>query len=178
MWCSGLRKATIGSGVTSFGDGTFFFCQNLETVSINADLDSIPYSAFSSCSSLTRLVIPANVTTIGDFAFRNDAALTSIYFLGSQPSLDQHAFLDTSEELVIYYLPGSTGWGSTFAGHPTETFTPFFEWDLSGDVIELQNFGGILQSSTDLITWIDYNDPVATQYDIAGIEMVFLRLKP
>jgi hypothetical protein len=43
---------------------------------------------------------------------------TGIFFTGNAPSADSSALLD-DDNATVYYLPGTTGWGPTFAGQPT-----------------------------------------------------------
>jgi hypothetical protein len=44
--------------------------------------------------------------------------LGSVYFEGNAPSLGSDVFFDDNNA-IVYYLPGSVGWGSTFGGRPT-----------------------------------------------------------
>jgi hypothetical protein len=49
--------------------------------------------------------------------------LTGIYFEGNAPPADSNPYLSTvffdDTNVTVFYLPGTTGWGSTFAGLPT-----------------------------------------------------------
>src|SRR4029079_9049323 len=66
------------------------------------------------------LTIPNSVTKIAYGAFQNCPSLTGIYFRGSAPSLDPGpAAFFGGTPAVIYYLPGTAGWGVTFGGRPT-----------------------------------------------------------
>jgi hypothetical protein len=137
--CSGLTSVTIGSGVTSLGDDAFYQCYGLTSVSIGSDVTSIGDRAFAGCSGLTSvkipngvtsiesraflacggltsLTIPNSVTSIGIKAFNSCSGLTSVYFKGNAPTYIEEWY-DTPA--TIYYLSGTTGWGSTFAGRPT-----------------------------------------------------------
>ena len=79
---------------------------------------SIGAEAFRSARGLTTLTLPSSVTSIGDWAFAGLADLTSVYFEGSSPTLGAAVFGSPSKA-IVYYLAGTTGWGSTFAGRPT-----------------------------------------------------------
>ncbi len=83
---------------------------------------NIGYDALLRCTSLTSITVPISVTSIGDFAFYGCISLTGVCFQGNAPSVGQ-AILD-SDNTTVYYLPGTTGWGSTFAGRSTVLWTP------------------------------------------------------
>jgi hypothetical protein len=79
---------------------------------------SIGDSAFSGCSSLTSVTIPNSVTSIGNNTFQNCTSLTGIYFQGNAPGVGSDAFFNDNT-VSVYYLPGTTGWGTTCGGRPT-----------------------------------------------------------
>jgi len=72
---------------------------------------------------VTNITIPGSVTSIGDQAFYHCTSLTSVYFRGDAPSLGSSVF-DSDNNATVYYLPGTTGWGTTFAGLPTVLWKP------------------------------------------------------
>ena len=71
--------------------------------------------AFEECDSLTTVAVPSSVTSIGDYAFYECGDLTGIYFAGNAPAANSTAALGEGNA-TAYYLPGTTGWNSTFAG--------------------------------------------------------------
>jgi hypothetical protein len=96
--CPGAKSGayTIPDSVTSIGHGAFSFCGILTNVTIGNSVSSIGSSAFVSCGSLTK-----------------------VYFQGNAPSIgNQYVFADDNNA-TVYYLPGTTGWGTTFGGLPT-----------------------------------------------------------
>jgi hypothetical protein len=115
--CTGLKNVALGSSVISIGDGAFSYCTNLTSVAIPDRVASIGGWAFHFCGSLTSVTIDKAVSYIGDWAFSYCSGLTAVYFLGDAPSAGSDVFLGT--EVTIYYLPGTTGWGTTFGGRPT-----------------------------------------------------------
>ena len=85
---------------------------------IPATVTSIVDFAFGGCSSLTSVTIPASVTSIGDYAFFDCTSLKAIYF-SNAPSLGGPNVFNGDNNATAYFLPGTTGWGSTFGGLPT-----------------------------------------------------------
>jgi hypothetical protein len=109
--------------VTSIENEAFDFCTNLTSVNIGNDVTNIGYLAFSSCTGLESVTIGAGVQSIGESAFCQCTALKGVYIQGNAPSLSFDVFaFDTNS--IIYYLPGTTGWGSTFGGLPTALWNP------------------------------------------------------
>ena len=150
--CTSLDFVTIPGSVTHIGDGTFGSCTSLATVHIPDSVTSIGDSAFSYCSTLISVIIPDSVTSIGsyafwdcsvlasvtignsvtnigDSAFWDCSALTSVLFTGDAPAFGFEAFASTPA--TIYYLPGSTGWSTTFGGRPTLLWNPTIQHDAS-----------------------------------------------
>jgi hypothetical protein len=52
--------------------------------------------------------------------------LTAVYFQGNAPTVDLTAFWD--DHAKVYYLPGMTGWGTTFAGLQTSEVSELLIW--------------------------------------------------
>ena len=78
---------------------------------------SIGDNAFGN-SGLTNITIPNSVTSIGDEAFIECKSLTRVYFQGNAPRSGSSLFSSDSKA-TAYYMPGTTGWGSTYGGIPT-----------------------------------------------------------
>jgi len=79
---------------------------------------SIGERAFLQSTNLTALVVPASVTSTGESAFAYCSSLAGVSFEGAAPGLGSEVF-SYSDKLTIYYSPGTSGWGPTFAGRPT-----------------------------------------------------------
>jgi hypothetical protein len=105
-------------------------------------------------SSLAALPIPNSVTNIAYGAFQNCPSLTGIYFRGSAPSLDPGpAAFFGGTPAVIYYLPGTAGWGASFEDRPTALWTlPFPLIFTSGPSFGVQSnqFGFTISWATNL----------------------------
>jgi hypothetical protein len=116
--CYNLKNLRIPNNVTTIGFGAFMYCQNLTDVVIGSSVAYIGPSAFSDCYSLTNAIIGTNVTTIEAGAFHDCRQLASVYFEGDAPTRAPDGIFFGNHIVVIYHRPGTTGWGSTFAGCP------------------------------------------------------------
>jgi hypothetical protein len=121
--CTNLTSITMDNSVTNIGLKAFLDCTSLTSVTIANGVTSIGDWAFGGCTSLTNVTIPNSVTSIGYGAFAGCTSLTGAYFLGHAPCTDSSLFSGNTNA-TVYYLPGTTGWGATFAGHPTALVPP------------------------------------------------------
>ena len=121
--CSSLTNVVIPEGVNHIGDSAFWHCSALTSVTIPNSVTNIESRAFQVCSGLTRVTIGSGVASIGGWAFFNLPNLEAAYFLGNAPTVGTSVF-DYDDKLTVYYLAGTTGWGPTFAGHPTAPWNP------------------------------------------------------
>jgi hypothetical protein len=118
IYCTSLTSLTIGNSVTNIGDDSFYDCSNLTSLTIGNSVAGIGYFAFGYCTSLTRVTIPGSVTSIVYYAFNGCTSLTKVYFTGNVPSPNDSTVFG-GDPATIYYLPGTTGWGTVFDGRPT-----------------------------------------------------------
>ena len=116
-----LGSYTVPAGVTIIASYAFDSCTNLTGVTIPNTVTNIRPYGFVSCSSLSSVTIPASVQIIGDFAFNGCDYLTNIFFSGKAPVSGMFVFSPQWVMMpkTMYYIPGTTGWGSTYAGYPT-----------------------------------------------------------
>jgi hypothetical protein len=115
---------------------------------------SIGGSAFDSCAKLTNITIPASVTSIGAGAFFSCATLTRVYFESNVRSIGSDVFL-TDKNVTVYYLPGATGWSSTFGDAPAMLWNPFGP---SGDAnvhVQANQFGFNFTGPANLLILVD-----------------------
>ena len=117
--CSSLTRVTIGSSVTSIGGDAFYDCRSLTSFTIPDSVTSIGGGAFANCTSLTSVTIGSSVTSIGQEAFTDCTSLTKVYFRGNSPTPNNDLTVFYSDHAIIYYLPGTTVWASTFDGRLT-----------------------------------------------------------
>ncbi len=113
---------TIPSTVTTIKDLAFFSCHGLTGVTIPDSVTTIGNSAFQYCYGLTNMVVGNGITTIGNSAFDYCIYVQTAYFRGNQPPAEFGSF--GSAFTMVYYLPGTTGWGTTFAGYPAVLWNP------------------------------------------------------
>jgi len=91
-----------------------------ENYTIPNSVTGIGELAFANCSNLTSVTIGTNVTSVGFAVFWNCTSLTGVYFQGNAPTADSEFYDDPA---TVYYLPGTTGWGSTFGIVPDDAPT-------------------------------------------------------
>jgi len=122
--CTNLTSVAISTNVTSLGLQSFSDCVNLTNVTIPNGVTNIGPGAFAWSTSLARITIPASVTFIDDFAFYGCTSLQEVYFQGNAPAVGSNPEfvapnVFTGDNSTAFFLPGSTGWDTNFAGLPT-----------------------------------------------------------
>ncbi len=119
--CMRLTSVAIPNNVTSIGGWAFYDCSGLTNATIGNSVTNIGDDAFMGCS-LTSVTIPNSVTYIGDSAFE-DEGLRAAYFQGNAPQLGG-SYVFSGGNVTVYYMAGTTGWGSTFGGRPAVLWSP------------------------------------------------------
>jgi hypothetical protein len=79
-------------------------------------------------------------------------SLNAVYFEGNAPSGDPTVFI-SDNQATVYYLPGTTGWGSTFGGVPTAVWTlpyPLILNNRPGLGVEANGFGFTISWATNI----------------------------
>lgn len=116
--CRALTNIAFGTRVTCIGDFAFNSCLHLKNLEITNGLDTIGSAAFFGCTGLARVTLGKELTSLGNTAFGSCRALTNITFLGNRPPERTNLFLRSTP--IVYFLPGTTGWGETYSGRPTQ----------------------------------------------------------
>ena len=121
--CTALTNVTIANGATSLGVLTFSECNALTSITIPNTVTSLESGVFNACTALTSITIPNSVTNIAGGAFIFCFNLKGVYFQGNAPTGAAGAGFDLDWNVTIYYLPGTTGWGTTLSGRPTSPWS-------------------------------------------------------
>ncbi len=111
-----------GLPVGAIGTGAFSNQLGLTRVTFPDSVTNIRSTAFQGCTSLTNVSIGKNVAGIGDLAFADCSSLTLVTFEGNRPLEVGSIFSGASP--VVYFLPGTTGWGATYAGRSAFLWNP------------------------------------------------------
>jgi hypothetical protein len=148
--CSGLTGVTIPASVTNLGNCQFYDCVGLTNAIIGNGVTSIGNYAFFAALHLNSVTIPASVTNIGNAFNYHGWNLTNAYFQGNPPVMNS-AFASYQGGLlkmmngftipVVYYLPGTTGWGSTFDHLTTLLWNPLIQAGGSSFGVQTNHFG-------------------------------------
>jgi len=175
--CSSLTNITVDPFNTNYSslDGVLFN-KSQDTLLIfpggksggylvPASVTNIDAVAFADCTGLNNITVGKSVARIGSYAFRDCTGLARIYFTGDAPLVENAAGFDDNR-LTIYYLPGTKGWGSTFAGRPAVLWNPTIQVDkaslgatpngLGFNVVGTPNIPFVVETSTRLAggTWV------------------------
>ncbi len=116
------RNYEMPEGVNRIEGSAFAGCGSLTNISIPNSVTAIGNYAFYGCTSLPSAVIGNGLTRISSGAFGDCTGLTSIYFQGNAPTTMGDVF-SGSDNATVYYLPGTAGWGPTFADGSTALWT-------------------------------------------------------
>ena len=159
--CTGLSRATISNRVTGIGEFAFQQCSNLNQILLPDRLTAITYAMFQGCTCLRSVTVPQNVTFIGDYAFDGCTNLTALYFKGNPPSLDCSVLEPCSifpwqAHPIIYYLPGTTGWGPSLSNYPTTVlWNPVAQTDGGNFGVQSNAFGFNMSGSSNLVIVVE-----------------------
>jgi hypothetical protein len=167
--CQSLASVTIGKGITTIRGGgglgmfgTFQFCNSLTRVTIPDNVTNITdgslhlggsLGAFYFCG-LTNVIVGKGLTYLGTGAFSYNANLTSVYFKGNAPTPGVDMFgvdvFHADPLAIAYYLPGATGWGTTYADIPAVLWNPETQSANNNFVAGVSQFGFDVVGTADI----------------------------
>jgi hypothetical protein len=159
---------SIGNSVTSIVDYAFDGCTSLTSITIPDNVTNIGSYAFNSCTSLTSVTIPNSVTSIGGRAFDNCLNLTGVYFQGNAPSNTSYPMFEGADNVTVYYLPGTTGWGATFAGRPTALWKPLVETSAATFGVRTNRFGFTITWANNRVVVVEAATDLASRLGSRG----------
>jgi hypothetical protein len=147
-----LTSVALPNSITNIGSRAFTYCTSLTSATIGDGVTSIGDQAFQYCTNLISITIPYGVTNIGFGAFSICYSLTGVYFKGNAPSVDPAEFWPNNQA-TVYYLPGTTGWGTTFGGRPTALWIQPLQ--ASGVGVQAKQFGFTITGPSGLIIVVE-----------------------
>ena len=111
--------------------------------------------AFAACNNLISVTIGNGVTNLAQAAFQGSPNLETVYFEGNAPGADTSVFSGDSMA-IVYYLAGTKGWESTFAGLPTRVWmqptSPYFA---AAAGVRTNRFGFTITSSSNTVVVVE-----------------------
>jgi hypothetical protein len=186
-FCTSLTKAKLPGSLTSIGAEAFYLCISLATIVLPNSLTNVGSAAFGQCTGLTRVATPDSLASVTDSMFEGRTGLTNviisggvtvlmpqafgsctrlsqIYFMGNAPLRDSSAFMG-DDGATVYYLPGTTGWGTSFGGHPTKLWNPQIKTGGSDFGVRMNGFGYRISGTADIpIAIMASTDPAASAW--------------
>jgi BspA type Leucine rich repeat region (6 copies) len=155
VYCSSLTSVVIPDGVTNLQEYTFADCTSLTSVTIGGSVGSIGSQASSAVKQTKGVAIPNALSNLESFVFQQCGDLTNIYFSGNAPTpANDTSVFSSDTNAIVYYLPGTTGWGPTFDGVPTVLWNPQAKNDANFGVQNNQ-FGFNITGSSNLVIVVD-----------------------
>jgi hypothetical protein len=159
-YCTNLTSIMIATNVTNIGMWAFDGCPKLTNITLGNIGMTFGEYVFASCTNLTSITIPPRLTNLGDHMFAFCTNLTSVYFKGNAPSLGSGAF-DGDNNAIVYYLPGTTGWGLTLGGRPTVVWNPQVQSSRATFGVRTNRFGFTITGSSNLVIVVEASTNLA-----------------
>ena len=107
-----VKRAEIGTGVTSIGSYAFNYCYSIASITIPNSVTNIEGYAFNYCYSLASITIPDGITNIGASAFAACYSLASITIPDGITSIEISAFYTCYSLAAIAIPDGITSIGA------------------------------------------------------------------
>jgi hypothetical protein len=168
--CTNLTGVTILDSVTNIGQYAFAFCSSLVSVTLPNNIESIAWYMFDGCSNLPSITIPGSVASVGLGAFQDCPNLKGVYFKGDIPGFfgdlyyfppcgclrySYEVFLGATTNVTLYFLPGTSGWGSTASGRPTVLWNPQPQTSDTSFGVRTNQFGFNIAGTSNLVIVVE-----------------------
>jgi len=118
-------------------------------ITLASTVKTIGYFSFQNCNRVTSITIPASVTLIEGGVFDKCTNLRSFYFLGNAPTV--RSSFDPSVKATAYYMSGTSRWGATLGGVPTQLFvgqTADYTYKITNTGITITKYKGATTAVT------------------------------
>jgi len=164
--CSNLTGITLGNHVAEIANWAFLGCSGLTRLALPDSANNIADAAvgafgnfvdggvFYGCSSLTNVIVGKGLSYLGIGAFSGCSNLVGVYFKGDAPTPGTTIFyvdvFGSDPSTIVYYLPGTTGWGSTYAGVPAVLWNPQIQTSDASFGVRLNGFGFNIAGTADI----------------------------
>jgi hypothetical protein len=156
----------IPDSVTSLGVFAFSGCTSLTSVTIPDSVTNGFVYAFYSCGGLVSVTIGRGVSTCNtDLPFVGCTRLRSVLFVGKAPSedCDQGDWFNDATNTTVYYLPGTTGWTSTFEGRPAVLWNPMIQVTDASFGVRAHGFGFNIAGTKNIPLVVEASANLATR---------------
>jgi hypothetical protein len=164
--CSNLTDITIGNNVADIANWAFFGCSGLTKITIPDSVTNIENApvccmgagvvggVFYGCTSLTNVIVGKGLLYLGLGTFSGCTNLLNEYFKGDAPTPGTSPlYVDvfgSDDPTTVYYLPGTTGWGSTYADRPAVLWNPQIETGDASFGVRLNGLGFNITGTADI----------------------------
>ncbi len=122
-------EVIIPEGVETIANVAFENCVNLTRIILPEGLKRIGgisrghiTGTFYNCEKLTEITLPASLEYLGYCTFGRCRNLKRAFFKGNAPKTSNGTFWNT--DTTVYYLAGTSGWGTEFDKRPTMLWDP------------------------------------------------------
>jgi hypothetical protein len=113
-------------------------------LTISEGILGIAQNACGGHQLLQSVTFPTSLTNIGPNNFVDAGGFppghVGFYFMGNAPTVDPTTFFQAVHG-IVYYLPGTTGWGATLGALPTAVWQPQMQVSKSGNSGNTNEFG-------------------------------------
>ena len=126
-----LDEITLPVSIINLGESSTFYGAAIKSITIPYGVTSLSDHLLYSCLSLTNVIVCGEVTKTWTEALANCPSLRSVHFKGNAPTFNVMTFNGSSP--TVFFLPWTSGWGTSFQGRPTQIEPSFTQWLLNNN---------------------------------------------